>query len=293
MSAGGADAFSVADTFSGAGAFSSADAGAAAVLLALAGGLWCAAPRVRGGDERRERDREGGGHVGPLTALARLGRRARQHLPGVHRGVAPSELALVCTQVAGRVRAGAAPADAWRRELAGPRGQRSIGPPRGDRAVPGGAGGTKGQDRRAPEVPDPSAAGRGPDADPDGVPRELSALSGTSPAADAAIVACRISARSGAPLADVLDSCAAAIAEAEAAHAERAQARAGPATTARILGWLPVASLFLGVMVGVDPLTTVLDGGVGSLAILTGLGLTALGRMWTGRLVARASRGEP
>lgn len=157
---------------------------------------------------------------------------------------------MVCTQVASRLRAGASPAQAWAEELGS-----------GDAGL-----------------------------DLDGVPRALAARVGSSPALDAAVAACRVATRSGAPLAEVLLSCATSIAEAQAAERERERARAGPAMTARILGWLPLASLGLGALLGADPLEVARSGGWGSASVVAGLLCLVLGRGWTRRLVARAGR---
>lgn len=162
--------------------------------------------------------------------------------------------ALVCSQVASRLRSGASVTQAWREEL-------------GSGAEAGSAGEAW-----------------------DGVPAELAGLRGDSPGVEAAIVACRLSATSGAGLADVLDSCAEGIAEAEAARAERERARAGPAMTARLLAWLPVVGLGMGVLLGADPVGVALAGGVGSAGIILGVGCLVAGRVWVAALVRGAQR---
>ncbi|ROR96189.1 tight adherence protein B [Salana multivorans] len=123
----------------------------------------------------------------------------------------------------------------------------------------------------------------------EGLPPELLALVGRSPGADAAYVATRVALRSGAPLADVLDAVAVAVAEAEAAEADRRRARAGPASTARLLGWLPLGALLLGTGFGADPVAVVLAGGPGLLAMVAGGLLMVAGRWWSARLVRAAT----
>ncbi|ACQ78882.1 hypothetical protein Bcav_0620 [Beutenbergia cavernae DSM 12333] len=125
----------------------------------------------------------------------------------------------------------------------------------------------------------------------DGVPAVLLERAGDSPALDAAIAACRLAHTSGTPLADVLTSCAAGIVEADAAEAARRVALAGPTSTARLLGWLPVVSLVAGTALGADPIGVVLAGGVGLVAVLGGVALMVLGRRWSAALVASAERG--
>jgi tight adherence protein B len=94
---------------------------------------------------------------------------------------------------------------------------------------------------------------------------------------------------SGSPLADVLDRLAGQLeADADAAAA-RAVALAGPRATAQVLSVLPIAGLGLGLLMGADPLATLLQTPLGSLCLGLGFGLTAVGRWWSTRLVASAS----
>jgi tight adherence protein B len=103
-----------------------------------------------------------------------------------------------------------------------------------------------------------------------------------------AAVAARLAHATGAPLAPILEACAvAARAEAEASLT-RDTALAGPRLSARVLAWLPVVGLVLAVLVDASVL--------GVLATPLGLGLlasaaalTAAGRLWMRRLVARAA----
>lgn len=106
-----------------------------------------------------------------------------------------------------------------------------------------------------------------------------------------AAAACRLTRELGAPLAEVLESVAASVADSGRAEGSRAAALSGPRTTARLLAALPVAGLGLGALVGAQPATVLLDGGAGSLAGAIGLGLLVLGHRLTGRLVAAARGG--
>lgn len=96
--------------------------------------------------------------------------------------------------------------------------------------------------------------------------------------------------RLGAPVADVLECCAHGLAEAEEGAGHRRTAMAAPRATARLLAWLPLAGLGLGVLLGVDPLAVFADGGAGTASLLLGLALVLLGRRWSAVLVRRAER---
>ena len=129
----------------------------------------------------------------------------------------------------------------------------------------------------------------------DGVPDE-DALSTVLPAValGPTVAAARLAREIGAPPAAVLDRVARLVERAGEAADRRAEALAGPRTTATLLAWLPASGLVLGLVLGVDPVTVLLDGAGGTGLLVVGLGLTGLGRAWTRRLIARASGGgEP
>ncbi|MFD6443486.1 type II secretion system F family protein [Promicromonospora sp. NPDC060204] len=110
--------------------------------------------------------------------------------------------------------------------------------------------------------------------------------------AEAVVAATRLALDVGAPLGRVLEQVAATlVAEAEA-QAERAAALAGPRTTGRLLMWLPVAGGLLGWVLGADPVGTATDGGVGTGALVAGVVLLVVGRVWSDRLVATAGGAE-
>src|SRR5690606_31598599 len=92
------------------------------------------------------------------------------------------------------------------------------------------------------------------------------------------VAACRLTHELGAPLAQVLERCAHGLTEAGNAQAARSVALAGPRSTARLLGWLPLLGLVLGAAVGADPLAVLLGGGLGSLCLAAGAALMVLGR---------------
>ncbi|MEX5294958.1 type II secretion system F family protein [Kocuria sp. CPCC 205268] len=97
-----------------------------------------------------------------------------------------------------------------------------------------------------------------------------------------------VSERTGAPLAALLGGLADALEAELDAEAARGTALAGPRSTVRILTWLPVLGIGLGVLMGVDPLRTLLTTPWGLAALVAGAVLTGLGRVWTHALIRRA-----
>ncbi|MDQ0031130.1 type II secretion system F family protein [Arthrobacter bambusae] len=93
----------------------------------------------------------------------------------------------------------------------------------------------------------------------------------------------------GCPLADVLTRFAAQLEAEDDAGDARQTALAGPKATARLLTWLPVFGLGLGMMLGVDPVGVLLANGLGLAALTAGGVLTVTGRLWSSRLVHAAA----
>lgn len=93
----------------------------------------------------------------------------------------------------------------------------------------------------------------------------------------------------GAPAADMLsrygDTCRA---KADSAR-ERAVALAGPAATVRVLTWLPILSLGLGLVIGTD-LFALLTSLPGLISLGGGAALLVAGRTWMRALLRRATR---
>ena len=94
---------------------------------------------------------------------------------------------------------------------------------------------------------------------------------------------------SGCPLADVLTRFAAQLEVEDDADAARQTALAGPKATVRLLTWLPLMGLGLGMALGVDPLAVLLGTPLGLAALAAGIALTIAGRVWSARLVAAAA----
>lgn len=107
--------------------------------------------------------------------------------------------------------------------------------------------------------------------------------------ARAVVAATRLALDVGAPLGDVLESVAGALANEQEARGEREAALAGPRSTVRVLTWLPAVGALLGWALGADPLSTATDGGIGTASVVLGGAFLAAGRLWTRRLVTLAA----
>ncbi|OHQ18945.1 type II secretion system F family protein [Rothia sp. HMSC065C03] len=98
----------------------------------------------------------------------------------------------------------------------------------------------------------------------------------------------RMSESTGAPLATSLERAAEHAEERIDALLGRQSALAAPRATGRILSWLPLLGLGLGVLMGSDPVGVLTGSILGVLTGLLGLGLAFAGRRWTAALVHRA-----
>lgn len=101
-------------------------------------------------------------------------------------------------------------------------------------------------------------------------------------------VSLRMSESAGAPLATSLERAAEHAEERIDALLGRQSALAAPRATGRILSWLPLLGLGLGVLMGSDPMGVLTESVLGALSGLLGLGLAFAGRRWTAALVHRA-----
>ncbi len=102
------------------------------------------------------------------------------------------------------------------------------------------------------------------------------------------VAGCAVAQQLGAPLAPVLESVARSVVLAEQGRTDRDTALAGPRSTARILGWLPVFGILLASALGADPLGFLLGGPVGIATAGVGVGLMLLGRKWISHLINHA-----
>jgi len=96
----------------------------------------------------------------------------------------------------------------------------------------------------------------------------------------------------GAPLAEVLRTIAGSLRDAASAADEVRVALAEPAGTARLLLWMPLAGLLLGVALGFDTVGAITRSPPGAVCVVLGLLLVLVARAWTKRLLERA-RPEP
>lgn len=100
-------------------------------------------------------------------------------------------------------------------------------------------------------------------------------------------VAWRVSETVGAPLAASLRRFANTLRDAQESHDDVTVALADPVATARLVAWLPVVAVMLGVALGFD-VVTVATQPAGIACLLAGSFLMFAARVWTARLVAAA-----
>lgn len=236
------------------------------------------------GSSDRRRGRGWGGHP----------RRAGVGTAGSHGGPGRvpdrgARLALVVSEVAVRLRAGAPTAHAWRETWARAPGLPPLGDT-DDEGVPDGVraladharwntvfvGGPTGLLRRLREV----ARAAGPRSRP------------TRAAARAVVAACCFTHHLGAPLAQVLERVADGIDESGAAEDARRIAGQGPRTSTRVLTGLPLLGIVGGELLGASPLERFTDGGVGSLCLAVGVACLLAGHLVARSMVRRARGGD-
>lgn len=106
----------------------------------------------------------------------------------------------------------------------------------------------------------------------------------------ATIAVCRMGHTTGAPMAEILDSCAAGVAEAGEARSARDIALAGPQASAHMLAVLPLLGLALGYVLGADPFAFLFGTIWGKIALLGGVISEVAGILLVRRMVAKAKR---
>ncbi len=94
-----------------------------------------------------------------------------------------------------------------------------------------------------------------------------------------------LSARTGAPLAAVLDQLAEDLEAELLARQSFDAAMAGPRATTRLLTWLPVLGLGAGFLLGIDVGHTLMTSWIAQLSVVVGAGLWILNRLWCRRLM--------
>lgn len=104
-------------------------------------------------------------------------------------------------------------------------------------------------------------------------------------------VAWRVAETVGAPLAPSLRRFADALREAQQSRDDVAVALADPAATAKLVAWLPLVAIVLGVALGFD-VTATFGNPLGIACVVSGIALMLAARAWTRRLVRRAQPGH-
>jgi tight adherence protein B len=98
----------------------------------------------------------------------------------------------------------------------------------------------------------------------------------------------RVATEVGAPLAEGLRAVATALRDADECRDEVRVALAEPASTARLMSWLPLVAVVLGIALGFDTIGILVATPVGLACLLAGVLLMAAAHRWTRRLVRRA-----
>lgn len=104
------------------------------------------------------------------------------------------------------------------------------------------------------------------------------------------VAGCAVAQHLGAPLAPVLESIARSVVLAEQGRTDRETALAGPRSTARILGWLPLFGVLLASALGADPIGFLFGGPTGLATAVAGGLLMFVGRNWINHLIIHARR---
>ncbi|MEZ5118012.1 MAG: type II secretion system F family protein [Candidatus Nanopelagicales bacterium] len=95
---------------------------------------------------------------------------------------------------------------------------------------------------------------------------------------------------SGAGLAASVERLVASARAAEEVRSQLEAQLAGPRATARMLATLPLIGVGMGMLLGADPVGWLVGTAAGRGCLAAGLGLTALGMAWTGRIAAGVER---
>lgn len=121
------------------------------------------------------------------------------------------------------------------------------------------------------------------------------AIAAVGPAWRDVAAAWQVATTVGAPLAESLRGLAVALRDAQEAADDVRVALAEPASTARLMGWLPLVAMALGAVLGFDTFGVLFTHPAGIACLLAGLVLIAAAQRWSMRLVrqARADDGVP
>lgn len=95
----------------------------------------------------------------------------------------------------------------------------------------------------------------------------------------------------GAPLAESLRALSVALRDAQEAADDVRVALAEPAATAKLMGWLPLIAVILGIALGFDTFGTLIGNPMGIACLVSGGALILAGQRWNAALVKRARAG--
>lgn len=98
----------------------------------------------------------------------------------------------------------------------------------------------------------------------------------------------RVATEVGAPLAAGLRAIAGALRDADECQDEIRVALAEPASTARLMSWLPLVAVVLGLALGFDTIGVLTTTPMGAACLIAGLSMMGAAHVWTGRLVRAA-----
>lgn len=276
-----------------------------AVLVAVAALAVCLALSPARAPARRVRAALSGApaRIPPGTAGTPQGRRTLRFLPGRRRRTAATvPLTVVVQQLAALLKGGRTPSrlwdELWTLYAGEPSAEPHAGPGPDATLAPGSlsvlAAARSAALRGAPVGESIRRAGAGAGPRGRGVPaRREGDASRHDSRVWAELAACfDIAEASGCPLADLLTRFAAQLDAEDDAEAARQTALAGPRATVRLLTWLPVLGMGLGMLLGADPLEAFLGTPFGVAALAAGIALTVAGRTWSAGLV-RSAAGLP
>lgn len=100
----------------------------------------------------------------------------------------------------------------------------------------------------------------------------------------------KLSERSGASLAEVLERLADDLENAVVAQQAFEAAMAGPKATTKLLTWLPLVGFGFGLLIGIDVLQTLATSWLAQLSVLIGAVLWLVNRLWCQHLMTQTSR---
>lgn len=95
--------------------------------------------------------------------------------------------------------------------------------------------------------------------------------------------------RTGAPMAPTLDAVAGALREDRSIAQTIDGELAAPRATGRLIAFLPVVGVGIGIALGGDPLSFLISNPIGQVCLVVGVGLACAGLLWSERIADRAA----